>query len=317
MLQNHCRLQGNSEQLLEETASNVSASEELDSSQLKRSLKEHYAIIENLEEDKQKLNSIIEQFKTDKAIADDLVHHLEKMLDSKSNQIGNLKESLNLCNDKLSAMLKEDLEKNYKIIELEGSNEDFLRIQQEMKREIDHLKSTLEDVQKENDNLKKELIDTKLELQTEESKKEESREAFICDEVLRSNITMLENDANVLISQYRGARRNTSGDREKFRMVKLTNFHRSSKKKPRIEKSSESEELNEFLDSNFSNVSNSSMDKSQETAFQHSNSNSQPTLFRSSVRSYKKLKEESKRKPSLNILDRLKLVGSGGTKLFS
>lgn len=300
---------GNTEELLEETVSSISAYEELNSSELKKSLADHLAIIENLEEDKLKLNGMIEYFKTDKAIADDLVKDLEEMLDSKCNQIVNLKDSLNLCNEKLSAMLKEDLEKNYKIIELEGANEDYLRIQQEMKNEIDQLKITLEDVKREYENFKKDIEQSS---KIKEKEEEEGKETFINDEVLRSNINMLENDANILIHQYRGAKRKTSGDREKFRMVKLVTLNRSSKKKPRIEKPSESEH-NELSDFNISDASNSSMDKSQETAFQR---NHQPSFLRSSVRSSKKV-EESKRKPSLNILDKLKLVSSGGAKFFS
>ena len=97
-------------------------------------------MIRDLEDDKKNLLDAIEELKTEKKDIDESVHELEEVLETKSNQIANLKESLNLSNEKFTKLLREDLEKNYRIIELEGKIEDLLRVKAGQELEIENLK---------------------------------------------------------------------------------------------------------------------------------------------------------------------------------
>ena len=112
----------NGEQFLEENETFMS---EVDPSQLKETLFVQCEMIRDLEEDKAKLNVIIDGLKTKNDEIGESVRELEELLESKSHQVEYLRESLNNCNDKVTKLLKEDLEKNYRIIELEGTIEDL------------------------------------------------------------------------------------------------------------------------------------------------------------------------------------------------
>ena len=97
-------------------------------------------MIRDLEDDKKNLLDTIEELKTEKKDIDESVRELEEVLETKSNQIANLKESLNISNEKFTKLLREDLEKNYRIIELEGKIEDLLKLKVGQELEIENLK---------------------------------------------------------------------------------------------------------------------------------------------------------------------------------
>ena len=125
------------ERLLEEE---MSAAAEADLSQMRETVFAQCGMIRDLEDDKKNLLDAIEELKTEKKDIDESVRELEEVLETKSNQIANLKESLNLSNEKFTKLLREDLEKNYRIIELEGKIEDLLRVKAGQELEIENLK---------------------------------------------------------------------------------------------------------------------------------------------------------------------------------
>merc|ERR1712198_477813 len=114
---------GSSEKLLDENGSHLPNS---DVSQLRETCFVQCEIIRDLEEDKAKMSTEIENLKSMNASLLEEKESMDENLKAKSNQIACLKESLNTTNDKLSKLLREDLEKNYRIIELEGFNEDLV-----------------------------------------------------------------------------------------------------------------------------------------------------------------------------------------------
>ena len=118
----------------------MSAAAEADLSQMRETVFAQCGMIRDLEDDKKNLLDAIEELKTEKKDIDESVRELEEVLETKSNQIANLKESLNLSNEKFTKLLREDLEKNYRIIELEGKIEDLLRVKAGQELEIENLK---------------------------------------------------------------------------------------------------------------------------------------------------------------------------------
>ena len=118
----------------------MSAAAEADLSQMRETVFAQCGMIRDLEDDKKNLLDAIEELKTEKKDIDESVRELEEVLETKSNQIANLKESLNLSNEKFTKLLREDLEKNYRIIELEGKVEDLLRVKACQELEIENLK---------------------------------------------------------------------------------------------------------------------------------------------------------------------------------
>ena len=64
-------------------------------------------------------------------------------------QICQLRESLNVTNDKHSRLLREDLEKNYRIIELEGKIEDLEAENERLKLNYEELMGTVETLRRD------------------------------------------------------------------------------------------------------------------------------------------------------------------------
>ena len=65
----------------------------------------------------------MEKLEAEKTSLDEEIQDWEQRMEAKSSRISQLKDSLNITNDKHSKLLREDLEKNYRIIEQEGTIE--------------------------------------------------------------------------------------------------------------------------------------------------------------------------------------------------
>ena len=104
---------GNVEKLLDENETFLS---EADPSLMKETIFVQCEMIKDLEEDKCKLNSSLEGLKKENDKLGESVREMEEILESKSTQVEYLRESLNNCNEKVTKLLKEDLDKNYKTI---------------------------------------------------------------------------------------------------------------------------------------------------------------------------------------------------------
>ena len=290
-----------SEILLNESGSAISE-DDLENSHKQDSAADHLMMMKNLQEDKSKLFLIIEEMKAEGEVAAKELHDLEIELENKNNQIKHLKESLNTCNEKLSAMLKEDLEKNYKIIELEAANEDFMRIQTEQRKEIHDLKEALDQSNARNN------ADSNLaNIANPDDDETFLPETYINDDKLRTDLNMLENDVNLVISQCKGAKRgrlmSTETDKSSSLMMQMMNLRKSAKKRRTDSSSPDSSDANVW-DSSMSSPS----DTIQETSLSTGTQEGWKTL-RSSLRMSKKRKEEpSRRKTSVSIFEKLRFV---------
>ena len=130
------------EQLLQEDSSSLEAESFI---KLQEALTRQYEeYIRDLEEDRTNLRGQVEKLEAEKTSACEEVQELEQMLEGKCGRISQLKDSLNITNDKHSKLLREDLEKNYRIIELEGKIEDLETENDRLKAENGLLKDTVE-----------------------------------------------------------------------------------------------------------------------------------------------------------------------------
>ena len=130
------------EQLLQEDSSSLEAESFI---KLQEALTRQYEeYIRDLEEDRTNLRRQVERLEAEKTSVCEEVQELEQMLEGKCGRISQLKDSLNITNDKHSKLLREDLEKNYRIIELEGKIEDLETENDRLKAENGLLKDTVE-----------------------------------------------------------------------------------------------------------------------------------------------------------------------------
>ena len=130
------------EQLLQEDTSTLEAASFI---KLQEALTRQYDdYIRDLEEDRASLRKEVEKLEEEKMSANEEVQDLEQALERKCARISQLKESLNITNDKHSKLLREDLEKNYRIIELEGKIEDLEAENERLKVENRLLKDSVE-----------------------------------------------------------------------------------------------------------------------------------------------------------------------------
>ena len=130
------------EQLLQEDTSTL---ESVSFIKLQEALTRQYDdYIRDLEEDRASLRKEVEKLEEEKMSASEEVQDLEQALERKCARISQLKESLNITNDKHSKLLREDLEKNYRIIELEGKIEDLEAENERLKDENRLLKDSVE-----------------------------------------------------------------------------------------------------------------------------------------------------------------------------
>ena len=130
------------EQLLQEDTSTL---ESVSFIKLQEALTRQYDdYIRDLEEDRASLRKEVEKLEEEKMSAGEEVQDLEQALERKCARISQLKESLNITNDKHSKLLREDLEKNYRIIELEGKIEDLEAENERLKDENRLLKDSVE-----------------------------------------------------------------------------------------------------------------------------------------------------------------------------
>ena len=130
------------EQLLQEETSTLEAVSFI---KLQEALTRQYDdYIRDLEEDRASLRKEVAKLEEEKMSAGEEVQDLEQALERKCARISQLKESLNITNDKHSKLLREDLEKNYRIIELEGKIEDLEAENERLKVENRLLKESVE-----------------------------------------------------------------------------------------------------------------------------------------------------------------------------
>merc|ERR1711915_237178 len=216
---------------------------------------------------------------------------MDENLKAKSNQIACLKESLNTTNDKVSKLLREDLEKNYRIIELEGINEDLVDKNAAIMKQIEELKAKLEAANKDLMEVLQELSDVKAEC----NKYETGDVVSINDANLKKEIAMLDQDVSSLREHIRASRstkrgRKISLDGEIFKMKTIS---KSSKKRRKIESESKQESLT-MTETTFSDLSSSSFDILEEPS-SVSKFRTLKSFMRSSLRSKKyKIKSDAK-----------------------
>jgi len=275
---------GIAEKLLDENDSHLPNS---DVSQLRETCFVQCEIIRDLEEDKAKMSTEIENLKSMNASLLEEKESMDENLKAKSNQIACLKESLNTTNDKLSKLLREDLEKNYRIIELEGFNEDLVDKNAALMKQIEELKTKLEEANRDLIEALQELSDVK-----EEVNKYEIDDATIKDTDLKNEIAMLDQDVNSLRDHIRASRstkrgRKISTDGEIFKMKTIS---KSSKKRRKLD---ESKQAN-LTETTFSDLSSSSFDILEEQPSSSSKFGTLRSFMRSSLRSKKyKIKNDA------------------------
>lgn len=278
----------NSEKLLDENDSQLPTPGS-DVSQLRETCFVQCEIIRDLEEDKAKMAMEIENLKTLNTSLIEEKECMDENLKAKSNQIACLKESLNTTNDKVSKLLREDLEKNYRIIELEGINEDLVDKNAAIMKQIEELKAKLEAANKDLMEALQELSDVKAEC----NKYETGDVASINDANLKKEIAMLDQDVSSLREHIRASKstkrgRKISLDGEIFKMKTIS---KSSKKRRKIESESKQESLTETT---FSDLSSSSFDILEEPS-SVSKFGTLKSFMRSSLRSKKyKIKSDAK-----------------------
>ena len=278
---------GNVEKLLEENETFLS---EADPSLMKETIFVQCEMIRDLEEDKCKLNASLEGLKKENDKLGESVREMEEIIESKSTQVEYLRENLNNCNDKVTKLLKEDLEKNYKIIELEGTMED-------LNAKNKKLLNDNEALQKEIETSKQELIEALQDLNglRNVSKSHingvDSVETFIHDDDLKKEITLLDKDVAKVRNSFRGTKRERkfSFEGEIFKMKTLV---KSSKKKRKYEINPSNHDLTS--ETTFSDTSSSSFEKTNEGTPTLLSRGTLGNFFRSSLRSSGKKKTNEK-----------------------
>ena len=78
--------------------------------------------IRDLEEDRASLRKQVEKLEAEKTSLDEEIQDWEQRMEAKSSRISQLKDSLNISNDKHSKLLREDLEKKLQNHRARGDN---------------------------------------------------------------------------------------------------------------------------------------------------------------------------------------------------
>ena len=213
------------EQLLQEDSDSVL--EAASFIKLQEALARQYEeYIRDLEEDRANLREQVEKLEAEKTSLDEEVQDWEQRMEAKSSRISQLKDSLSITNDKHSKLLREDLEKNYRIIEQEGTIEDLKNENEQLKAENSHLKDTVEALQS---------TGVKEAVNQPDSKVSSKAESFIEDKSLMNEIAMLDQDVASLKEQLALKRtkrnRTTSIGTEQIEFFKMRTLKKLPKKR--------------------------------------------------------------------------------------
>ena len=217
----------------------MSAAAEADLSQMRDTVFAQCGMIRDLEDDKKNLLDTIEELKTEKKDIDESVRELEEVLETKSNQIANMKESLNLSNEKFTKLLREDLEKNYRIIELEGKIEDLLKIKVGQELEIENLKMASNYENNKGKEVQEKMVESNNVANAEQRLAEEDQRSLrdgllsVLDEQRRNEINLENNTAT-------NKDRRISPSKEAFEFFKMKTLATLSKSGRKRRKFSES-----------------------------------------------------------------------------
>ena len=186
--------------------------------------------IRDLEEDRASLRKQVEKLEAEKTSLDEEIQDWEQQMEAKSSRISQLKDSLNITNDKHSKLLREDLEKNYRIIEQEGTIEDLMNENEQLKAENSHLKDTVEALQSTAT-----VSGTKEAVRQPDSKVCSRADPFIEDKNLMNEIAMLDKDVASLKEQLALNRtkrsRTTSTGTEQMEFFKMRTLKKLPKKR--------------------------------------------------------------------------------------
>ena len=185
--------------------------------------------IRDLEEDRANLRKQVGKLEAEKTSLDEEIQDWEQRMEAKSSRISQLKDSLSITNDKHSKLLREDLEKNYRIIEQEGTIEDLKNENEQLKAENSHLKDTVEALQSSSVSGVRETVNQP------DSKISSKAESFIEDKSLMNEIEMLDQDVASLKEQLALKRtkrnRTTSIGTEQIEFFKMRTLKKLPKKR--------------------------------------------------------------------------------------
>ena len=170
----------------------------------------------------------MEKLEAEKTSLDEEIQDWEQRMEAKSSRISQLKDSLNITNDKHSKLLREDLEKNYRIIEQEGTIEDLKNENEQLKAENIHLKDTVEALQST-------VSGSKEDVQQPDRKVCLKADPFIEDKDLMNEIAMLDKDVASLKEQLALNRtkrsRTASTGTEQMELFKMRTLKKLPKKR--------------------------------------------------------------------------------------
>jgi len=261
------------EQLLQEDSSTLEAADLI---KLQEVVSRQYMdYIRDLEEDRFSLRSRVAELEAENTKLGQEVEEVQGGLEAKSERICQLRESLNVTNDKHSRLLREDLEKNYRIIELEGKIEDLEAENERLKLNYEELMGTVETLRRDA------FLDS-----------DEVKEPFIEDKNLKNEIAMLDKDVSSLKEQLalngivtkRNRKSSTTAEQEFFKMRTLKTLSKSAKKKRRVEiKNPDPRRRGEYvMETTF--CSDSSSSSPERTIVEESSTPRRGSFFRSLVR---------------------------------
>ena len=265
------------EKLLEEESSTLETESFI---KLQEALTRQYEeYIRDLEEDRHNLRKRVEELEAEKTSTDDEVKDLEQMLESKCARITQLKESLNITNDKHSKLLREDLEKNYRIIEQEGKIEDLETENKRLKDENACLKATIEALQ------------SPTVLAAEEPpviSAHTNGDPFIEDKNLKTEIALLDKDVAALKEQFALNRtkrsRTLSVDNDQIEFLNMRTLKKLPKKRKIEIKKTDPVSGDYVVETTFLDTSTSSPDRTILEEASPRRGSFFKSLFRTSVR---------------------------------
>ena len=247
--------------------------------------------IRDLEEDRFSLRSRVAELEAENTKLGQEVEEVQGGLEAKSERICQLRESLNVTNDKHSRLLREDLEKNYRIIELEGKIEDLEAENERLKLNNEELMGTVETLRRDA------FLDSDEVKGTSPLKPKDNHnylpvEPFIEDKNLKNEIAMLDKDVSSLKEQLalngivtkRNRKSSTTAEQEFFKMRTLKTLSKSAKKKRRVEiKNPDPRRRGEYvMETTF--CSDSSSSSPERTMVEESSTPRRGSFFKSLVR---------------------------------
>jgi len=275
------------EQLLQEDSSSLEAESFI---KLQEALTRQYEeYIRDLEEDRANLRRQVEKLEAEKTSACEEVQELEEMLEGKCGRISQLKDSLNITNDKHSKLLREDLEKNYRIIEQEGKIEDLEAENERLKAENGLLKDTVETLRGST------VFGTEEDVkQPDISTLNPKLEPFIEDKNLKKEIELLDQDVSSLKEQLTLKRtkrnRTSSVGNEQIEFFKMRTLKKFPKKRKIELKNADPVRSDYVVETTFfSDTSSSSPERTILEAESPRRGSFFKSLFRSSGRSSKSI----------------------------